>query len=393
MQNFSFNKLTLPLADEIFQLNNEFQLDQKPNKINGGIGVYLDNYGQPFVLPVVKKAISQIDFSNLNYLPISGDPIFLEESSKLVLGENLYFKNIEKIAKQGVMGGTNGLFVWGNLIKQNNKKPSIILSNPTWENHQRIFSYLGFKIINYSHLDNKGNFNASAFKKTIIQHPQSSILLHGGSTHNPTGVNPTQAQWKEISKLLIKRGNHVCFDFAYLGLGENIEKDCFPVRLFIQSNIPTSVVISYSKNMTLYQHRTGLLLTLAQSLSEKKIIESNLKNIFRIVNSNPSALGELIVKKIFENKNLKKEWEISILEMVKSLNKRRELFAEKTNGKFSSVTSQKGLYSLLGINKNQVVKLKKEYGIYILSNSRINFGGISIKDISILAKAILETTA
>lgn len=378
------------IMDEIFKLNNEFISDQRKEKINGGIGLYLDDEGKPYVMSAVRKAVSILNLSNFNYLPISGDSIFLEESAKIVLGNYLYSNLKKNIIKQAVAGGTNGLFLWGSLIKIFNRKPLIIISNPSWENHKRIFSYLGFRIKEYKHLNEKGDFNFRAFKKIIIENPRVFLLLHGGSTHNPTGVNPDNKQWEEIVEIIKHNKNEICFDFAYMGLGNNIEKDSYSTRLFIRNNIPTSIVISYSKNMTLYQHRTGIFLRIENSIKKKTLAENHLQNIFRITNSNPPAFGQLIAKEIFTNDQLKNNWINSLKTMVKSIENRRRLFVDKTGDRFKFILKHKGLFSLLNLNPDYILKLKDKYGIYLLSNSRINFSGISIKNIEKTAKAINE---
>lgn len=378
------------MIDEIFQLNKEYKDDPRKNKINGGIGVYLDDNGHPYVLPVVKKAISFLSYDDFNYLPISGDPTFLSESAKLVFGDALYENLQKKIAQQAVNGGTNGLFVWGNLVKGNNKKPAIIISNPTWENHKKIFSYLGFKIIEYNHLTVNKTFDFNSCKNSISKYPEKYILFHGGSTHNPTGVNPSKKQWIKLINLLKEYRQTILFDFAYMGLGENIDTDSYPIRLAIKNSVPVAIIISYSKNMTLYQQRTGALFILGKTEKLKNSIENQLKYIFRIVNSNPAAFGELVVKTILTNQGLKKEWISSLQDMMHSLHARRKIFTDRTAGKFTHLMDQKGLFSLLNLSPAQVSNLKKKHAIYLLSNSRINFGGISLYNIEKVAQAVLN---
>jgi len=378
------------LKDEIFDLNTEFNTDIRTEKINGGIGVYLDNQGKPFVIPIVKKIASSLDFSNFNYLPINGDPIFLEESLKLVFGNNLYndFKN--QLVKQGTIGGTNGIFIWANLIKLDNPKPTIIIGNPTWENHKKIFNQLDFNIVEYQHLNSNNEFNLKAFEKIIKLHPQNYVLFHSGPTHNPTGTNPNQKEWLSIAKLIEKTKSKVCFDSAYIGLGDNIEDDCFELRHFLKEKIPMAVVVSYSKNMSLYQHRTGILIMNTNNQKEKEELESKTKYIFRIVNSNPSAFGELIVKNILQNQKNKNQWLNSLKEIRNNLQVRRDLFNKYTQYQFKQITNQKGLFSLLNLNEKQILTLKKDYGIYLLSNSRINFGGLALDKIPKLAKDLIS---
>lgn len=378
------------LSDEIFTLNAEFSSDTRIDKINGGIGIYLDNFGKPFVIPVIKKIIPSLDFSNFNYLPINGDPVFLEESAKLILGKDLYNEYKNQLTKQGTDGGTNGLFIWASLVKFINPKSKIIVSNPTWENHKKIFDHCGLDIIEYNHINKLGLFDFNSFKETISKHPNSFVLFHGGSTHNPTGVNPSVEEWKEISKITKNNNNYVLFDFAYLGLGEDVEKDCFPIRHFLERKNKLAIVISYSKNMTLYQHRAGVLLIPTTDIKEKERNELIIKYLFRLVNQTPTAFGEIIAKNILNNEEYKNEWLKSLSEINQNIRERRKLFNQHTNNKFSEIVNQKGLYSLLKITPLQAKTLKEEHGIYLLSTGRINFGGTAIDKIPKLAKALMS---
>lgn len=382
------NKNKKILSDEIFALNNEFNSDNRMEKINGGIGIYLDNLGKPFIIPIVKKIASSLDFSNFNYLPINGDPTFLEESSKLVFGNDLHYKYQDKIIKQGTIGGTNGLFLLANLIKFEDPKPTIIISNPSWENHKKIFNYCGFNIVEYNHINKLGLFDFDSFVKTISKHPNSFVLMHGGMTHNPTGINPSTEEWKKISKIIKKNNIYTIFDFAYLGIGISVEKDCFCIRYFMEKKNKIAVIVSYSKNMTLYQHRTGVLLIPTFKKKERELNQSIIKYLFRIINQTPSAFGEIIVKNILANTEYKNEWLKSLAQIRKNLLNRRQLFNKLTNNQFTEKTEQKGLFSLLKITPKQVEILKKQNGIYLLSNGRINFGGTPLDKIPTLAKAL-----
>lgn len=374
--------------DAIFRLNDEFKADPRPNKVNAGIGIYLDELGKPFVIPIVSKVASSLDFKNFNYLPISGDTSFLDESTKLIFGNNLYNKFNDKLAKQGVVGGTNGIYLWANLISKKDKNQTIIISTPTWENHNKILKNFGFNIIEFPQLDKNNKFNFKALEKEIVNNPNSYVLFQGGPTHNPTSVNPSNEEWKLLSKLLKKNNNSVLFDFAYAGLGDDLESDCFGVRHILENKIPMSVNFSYSKNMTLYQHRTGILIVLIDNDKDKLTLESNLKFLFRINNSTPPAFGELIVKNILQNETYKKEWLNTLLEMSASLKKRRQLFNEYSNNRFNYILDQKGFFSLLNLTTKQVEILKTKYAIYLLPNSRINFAGISLEKIPYVAKII-----
>jgi len=383
-----FNNLKNISPDEIFSLNSEFISDTRKNKINGGIGIYLDENGNNYIHPSIRLAQKFLKQDNFNYLPIRGEINFLEGASKLLLGDDNFKSLKHLISSQSVNGGTNGLYIWGLLAKRAKKQPEIIVSNPTWENHIKIFEDLGFKIKSYKHLTKTQKFNIEDFKKIIKKNKKATILFHGGSTHNPTGVNPSVDEWKNIIGLLKDNGADVLFDFAYMGLGNDINQDCYPIRLFIKNKIPVSVILSFSKNMTLYQHRTGIAFVYSKNKKTAESVQSNLENIFRIVNSNPAAYGPMIAKTVLESKELKTMWLKDLKKMSDSIKKRRKLFAKSSKGNFDYVRGQFGLFSLLTINKKNVEKLKKENGIYLLSNGRINFGGISNNNISIASKAI-----
>lgn len=373
------------MIDEIFSLNEEYNNDKRKNKVNCGIGVYLDDRGKPYIPLSVKKAVSKLQTKNFNYLPISGDQLFLKYSSKLIFAS----KNSDIFAKQGVMGGTNGVFMWGSFVKRSQKKPKILIGVPTWENHINIFRYLDFKIIKYKHLENN-KYNMGGFQKAMFRNKKAYLLFHGGSTHNPTGINPSKKEWEKIANLVMKNGNSVLFDFAYCGLGESVDDDAFPIRLFLKKNIDISVVFSLSKNMSLYQHRTGALFIKARSKNKKIEFEKTLQGLFRIVNSNPSAFGEKIVSLVLSSPKLRNQWYEDIFNMTRSLIKRRKIFARKTGGKFDYILKGSGLFSLLRLNKNQIKILKRKYAIYLLSDGRINFGGLSKKNLSYVAKSLLE---
>ena len=373
--------------DEIFNLQEVYLSDKRPNKINCGIGIYLDNKGKSYIPSSVKKAVKKLKVNNFNYLPITGDSLFLEECSKLVFDQ----EDSSSIAKQGVMGGTNGLFMWGSFVKKFEKKPTILIGIPTWENHLKIFSYLNFKIVTYKHLQND-QFNVDGFQKAISKNKKAYLLFQGGSMHNPTGINPSRKQWGTIADIVKKNSNKILFDFAYCGLGENIDHDTFSIRLFSKKNIDLSVVLSLSKNMSLYQHRTGVLFIKTKSKNKKVEIENTLQNLFRIINSNPAAFGEQIASLVLSDPSLKKQWLKDISMITRNLDERRRMFAKKTKGKFDHVLNGSGLFSLLRLTKNQIITLKEKYAIYLLSDGRINFGSLTKKNIEYIAKSILEVT-
>lgn len=374
--------------DIIYLLNEEFKTDKRTNKINGSIGIYLDDDNKPYVIPVVSKVASAINFTNFNYLPIDGDSEFLDESTKLIIGDINYKKHNSKLVKQSVCGGTNGLYIWANSISLQNPKPSIIISNPTWENHLNIFQSFGFNIIQYQHLDKNNNFNFDLLVSTIKNNPNSFVLFQSGLTHNPTGTNPTNDQWQQLAKIIEKYDCEVIFDTPYAGLGINIQDDCYCIRYFLNQNIKTTINFSYSKNMTIYQHRTGILISNVNSNSQYNHLKTNYKQLFRINNSSPPGFGQNIVKIILSNTILKSQWQQSLGEIFTNVYQRRILFDKLTNNIFPNISKQSGFFSILSLSQRQIIQLKEKHAVYILPNGRINFASIPLNQIELLAKII-----
>ena len=315
---------------EIYDLTREFNQDKRLDKINATIGVIIKDDGKPYVMDCVKQAIKSLSYCNFNYLPIAGDANYLK-AVKEFLG--LYDYKI-----QGTCGGTNALYLWVQLQKDKR----IIIMEPTWENHYQIFSDYEIKNLLTSTFDE--------LKETLKAYSEVTVLYQ--IVDNPTGNYFKIDQWKELSKF----SNPVLFDVPYLGLGEGLKEDLYPIKLFKDKDM--SVAISFSKIMTLYQHRVGALLT-------KR--DWDMEGLFRKVNSTPPAFGELIVADVLRNNYF--EWRNQLNRIREMIDRRREVF--KIDGF--------GLYSLLPYNKRYIEKLKKDHGIYLLSNGRINFGGITLK--------------
>ena len=374
--------------DIIYLLNEEFKSDSRDNKINGSIGIYLDENNKPYVIPIVKHVSSKINFNNNNYLPINGDTQFLDESTKLILGQELYQTLNQNLVKQGVCGGTNGLYIWANSISTRHHKPTIIISNPTWENHINIFQNFGFDIIQYNHLDQDGKFNCELLISTIKNNPKSFVLFQSGNTHNPTGTNPTIDQWQQLADVVKTNNCQVIFDTPYAGLDQSIDNDCRCIRYFINQDIKTTINFSYSKNMTIYQHRTGILISNTKTKSEYDKLKTLYKQLFRINNSSPPGFGENIVKTILSNIEYKTSWQKSLLELSSNVLQRRLLFDKLTNYKFKNISKQKGFFSILSLTQEQIKYLKQQHAIYLLPNGRINFASIPQNQVKELAKTI-----
>ncbi|TSC77241.1 MAG: tyrosine aminotransferase [Parcubacteria group bacterium Gr01-1014_31] len=374
--------------DEIFGLQRAFAADPRPEKLNGAIGVYTDETGKPFVLPVVRQAFEHLQASNFNYLPISGDPRFLELTAKLVFGEQRYATLAPTLAAQGVSGGTNALSLFGSLAKAADRRPTLIIGEPTWENHKKIFDHLGFAWKIFPHLTAAYTFNLTAALAALKTRRPSWVLLHGGATHNPTGVNPAQQEWQILARTMAEYGHTACVDHAYTGLGDGLIEDSAPIHQLIAAGVPTFIAVSFSKNMTLYQHRAGALLYAGKTAKEKTAVASHLEHLFRATNSNPPAAGELVVGKILSEPQLRRQWEGELAAMRSSINERRAQFIKLAGAPYGYLARCRGLFSLLQLGIKRIRALREQQGIYLLSSGRVNWGGIASADLPRLAEVV-----
>jgi len=371
--------------DKLLQITLDFKKDNNPDKINLGVGLYFDKNAKPFVFDCVKNAEHDIindKNRNQNYISALGLPTFLSAM------KNLVFENMDKkVAIKSTDGGTQGLSLGAKIAKKGFGVKKVIIGTPSWPNHYQIFKGAGFKIKEYNHLSNNvANFDA-LIKILENENEKALVLLHSGMTHNPTGVNFTR--WDEIAEIFKKKKNLLCFfDCAYAGFDETISEDTKVIRDWTEKNINLLVSFSFSKNMSLYKQRTGALLVPVSNNEEKNIIEGHMMKAIRIENSMSASHGQEIVAKVCSNKTEKEKWLKDLRLANLDIRQRREKLAQIAGSKFEFIKNQRGLFSMLGINKEVVAELRDKYAIYMAESSRINIGGLAENSIDYFAKVL-----
>lgn len=371
--------LSIP-ADPLFGLQKEFQACVNPNKINLGIGIYFETKGNPFVMPSVQKTCLRLEYSNNNYVAMRGDEKFLSSVQSLLLG-NGDFASVQTV------GGTHGVWVINELLHRVQKNPTVYIPTPTWANHYALLG--GSNIISFSHIiqNDKGiHFAHENYIHALQNAPDGSILLlHGGKTHNPTGVNASLEQLEEIIDLANAKKIFLLVDYAYFGMGDGFEEDKKYATIFAEKANHCALVFSFSKNATLYKHRLGAVFV-KDIDSSADIINQNLENIVRESISNPPAFGAMVMQDIFDTSL--EEWKKELEIMRETLEQRRLALLSATQEKFPHLANSRGMFTLLGISPEQVTFLKNEYGIFLPSSGRINFGGLYPEDIPLVAEAL-----
>ena len=392
-----FNEIPQMPEDPIFGLPIAFAADPRPNKINLGIGVYQTAEGHSLVLNSVRKAESLILQKHLNkeYLPIEGDGDFIRCSLQLLLGEDSpLFQKGNFFAAQTV-GGSSALRVAAEFLSKLVSK-TIFISQPTWSNHKQIFERAGLNVGSYPYFDTRTCLlDFSGMRQAIGNMPPGSVILLHGSCHNPTGIDPTAEQWKELSDLIKQHQIVPLFDIAYQGFGEGIEEDAEAIRHFISQGHELFITYSYSKNFGLYGERVGFLTIVSSTAEQIPAIGSQVKSLIRGNYSNPPLHGARIVSTILKSHELTVEWKTELQNMSERIKEMRKalvaaLLVKGSVHSFSFMNHQKGLFSYSGLTPEQVHLLREERGIYMPSNGRINVAGLNTQNIPDVADALLS---
>lgn len=387
-----FEKIKRAPPDPIFGVRTAFELDRRSTKINLGIGIYKTSDLKSFVLTAVRKAESKLLHMELDkdYLPINGDPKFLNETRKLIFDK---IADPDFVASAQTIGGTGALKLGGEFL-YHHVTQNLSLSDPTWDNHHRIFSQIGFAVSYHPYYDKKKRmFNFEKMRDAIYQLPEKSILFLQGCCHNPTGFDPTIEEWKKLADVVKEKKLLPFFDFAYQGFGNGLAEDAEAIRYFAQEKIPLVVASSYAKNFGLYAERVGALFILTSSKDEKERVDSQLKLIIRGIYSNPPCHGVRIVNVILQDPELNQLWQQELASMRLRIQEMRNAMyaALQSLGhgeRFAFLTKQTGMFSYTCLDLDQVEKLTAEYGIYLLKDGRINVSGLNTENLSYVAEAI-----
>jgi aspartate/tyrosine/aromatic aminotransferase len=393
-----FEKIVAAPADPILGLTDEFKNDTRADKINLGVGIYKTNEGKTPVLNCVKKA-EEIIFKNettKSYLPIVGTPEYGCLVRELVLGKDSEIIANDRARTCQAPGGTGALRIGADFLKQQNVTAKVWISDPTWANHFQVFGKAGIETAKYCYYDKATHGLDFEGMKASLKSANAgdAVLLHA-CCHNPTGIDPTPAQWEELAKLCAELKLLPFFDFAYQGFGNGIEEDAFGVRTFLKYNHEVLIANSFSKNFGLYNERIGALTIVSADKETADRVFSQMKIAVRANFSNPPAHGALIVTTVLSNPELRAMWEQEVKDMRDRIKTMRELFVSKLSKlgvktDFSFISKQYGMFSFSGLDKDQVARLKQEFGIYIVGSGRISVAGITTSNIDPLCAALAK---
>jgi len=396
-----FNTVEMAPSDPILGLTDAFNADPNPEKINLSVGVYKDADGKTLVLDSVKKAQHKILGTEItkSYKPIQGDPAYGKVVQAMLFGADHEILDAGRIVTAHTPGGTGALRVAGDLVKKIKPTASIWLSDPTWANHPNIFNAAGLELKAYPYFNAETNGLAfGSMINAIKQIPQGDVILLHGCCHNPTGVDPTPEQWRQIGLILAERGVLPLLDFAYQGFGDGLKEDAAGLRIIAEICPEMLICSSFSKNFSLYNERVGAVSAIARDREQAQAVLSQVKQVIRSNYSNPPAHGAAIITTILSDPALTAQWEQELAAMRDRIRDMREAFvaelaAAGINADYGFIANQRGMFSFSGLTKSQVGKLREQYSIYIVGSGRINVAGMNQNNLPILCKAIASVIA
>ncbi len=392
-----FEKLQKAPLDKIFKLLGEYRADDRVEKIDLGIGVYKDKNGNTPIMSSVRKAEKRIfeQETTKTYVGVSGNRGFCDSTADLVFADAV---DNSRIASVQAPGGTGSIWVLLQVIKRARPNGKIWISDPSWPNHYPMCELAGLEPNYYPYFEAKtGKVKFDEMLACLDGLSEEDTVLLHGCCHNPTGANLTNEQWDLVAKSLKKTGAFPFIDLAYLGFGEGLEDDAYGLRKLASTQPEMMLAFSASKNFGLYRERAGVAFCIGKDQVAADIAFSQMGNVVRASYSQPPDHGAEIVRVILDDKDLRQEWEEEVKqvrERIKYLrNKLADAIRERSNSSdFDFIEEHSGMFSLLGLNIEQVNQLKKDNAIYMLDDSRISIAGIPEDKIGEMAYALIKIT-
>lgn len=384
----------------VFALTAAYKADTSPLRVNLGVGAYRTEEGKPWVLPVVREVESQLaaDHSlDHEYLPIQGLPEFTTAATRLVLGDDSAAILENRAMGFQTLSGTGALRLAAEFLKRKTNHSVVYLPDPTWANHNGIFSMLDFDIRKYRYWkpETRG-LDFEGMIEDLKNAPANAVVVLHACAHNPTGVDPTREQWKAIAEV-IKAGNlFPFFDSAYIGFASgDVERDRWAVKYFVDQGFEVFAAQSFSKNFGLYNERVGNLAVVTHDPQVNGKIKSQMEKLARALWSNPPSHGARIVAAVLNNPTLSAQWREHIKTMADRITQMRELLYQKlklqgTPGTWTHIVDQIGMFSYTGLSPKQVDFLKEKYHLYAMKSGRFNMCGITPSNVDHIAKGIHE---
>jgi len=393
-----FSAVEMAPRDPILGLNEQFAADSNPKKVNLGVGVYYDDNGKLPLLACVQKAEQAMmeKPSARGYLPIDGIAAYDSAVQALVFGAQSPSVQAKRVATVQCLGGTGGLKVGADFLKRLNPQAKVLISDPSWENHKALFNQAGFDVQAYPYYDAQalGVDFPKMLASLASADPGTIVVLHA-CCHNPTGYDITPSQWKQVVETVKAKGLTAFLDMAYQGFGHGIAEDGAVIDLFVQAGLSFFVATSFSKSFSLYGERVGALSVHCETADEAAKVLSQLKIAIRTNYSNPPIHGGSVVAAVLNNPEWRRLWEGELAEMRVRIKEMRQKLVEglKAAGvqrDMGFITQQIGMFSYSGLSKDQMIRLRTEFGVYGTDTGRMCVAALNSKNIDHVCASIAK---
>jgi aromatic-amino-acid transaminase len=391
-----FAAVEMAPRDPILGLNEQFNADPNPNKINLGVGVYFNDEGKLPVLRCVAEVEKQLLSKAKGYLPIDGIAAYDKAVQGLVFGAAHEAVTSGRVATVQAVGGTGGLKIGADFLKRVAPNATVLISDPSWENHRALFTNAGFAVESYPYFDpaTRGVRFEAMLAALNAAAPGSIAVLHA-CCHNPTGADITAAQWEQVAEVVKARGLIPFLDMAYQGFGHGIAEDGAAVQVFMRAGTALFVSTSFSKSFSLYGERVGALSVVCSSAEEQARVLSQLKIVIRTNYSNPPTFGAQVVATVLNTPALRAMWEEELGEMRQRIKATREALVGKLRAAgvtrdLGFITQQIGMFSYSGLSKEQMQRLRSEFGVYGVDSGRLCIAAINSRNIDAVAAALAK---
>ena len=393
-----FSAVEMAPRDPILGLNEQFNADNNPNKVNLGVGVYFDDNGKLPLLQCVQAAEkTMMDKPTARgYLPINGIVAYDNAVKALVFGADSEPVTSGRVATIQAIGGTGGLKIGADFLKRVSPNAKVLISDPSWENHRALFTNAGFDVDTYAYYDAaKRGVNFEGMLASLNTASPGTIIVLHACCHNPTGYDITSAQWDQVIAVVKAKELTPFLDMAYQGFGYGIAEDGAVIQKFVAAGLSFFVSTSFSKSFSLYGERVGGLSVLCKDKEEAGRVLSQLKIVIRTNYSNPPIHGGAVVAAVLGNPELRALWEMELGEMrvrIKAMRQRLVdgLKAAGVQQDMSFITNQIGMFSYSGLTKDQMVRLRNEFGVYGTDTGRMCVAALNSKNIEYVCACIAK---
>jgi aromatic-amino-acid transaminase len=396
-----FDAVEMAPRDPILGLNEQFNADANPAKVNLGVGMYYDDNGKLPLLQCVQEAEKRMAAQPAarGYLPIDGIAAYDRAVQDLVFDAGSDAVRGGRIATVQALGGTGGLKIGADFLHKINPGARVLISDPSWENHRALFTEAGFEVQTYPYYDAAAQgVDFPAMLAALKAAPAGTVVVLHACCHNPTGYDLTPTQWDDVVAA-VKAGSLVAFlDMAYQGFGDGLHEDGAVVRQFLASGIDFFVSTSFSKSFSLYGERVGALSVVCSDADEAKRVLSQLKIVVRTNYSNPPTHGAQIVTTVLSTPALRQMWEEELAGMRQRIKAMRSALVQKlaavgVGRDMTFVTRQRGMFSYSGLNKQQMLRLRSEFGVYGVDSGRICVAALNSRNLDHVTRAIAAVSA